>query len=121
MVVVALALALAACAKGPAAPSDSGVQGQALLGPQCPVETVESPCPDKPIEADIKILQNGDEVTTVHSGSDGSFSVALAPGDYVLLGVTGGDSHYPSAKPVNVTVRAHDLPQANVMFDTGIR
>lgn len=106
---------IVACAKGPAASTDSGIRGRALLGPTCPVEHAESPCPDRPFAAEIEVLQGGDLVTTVTSGQDGRFSVSLPPGDYVLQGGP------PTAKPVAVTVHAHEFSQVDVLFDSGIR
>ncbi len=114
-------VALGACARRPAAPSDSGVEGVVLLGPTCPVEQLGSPCPDRPMAAEIKVTQNGEVVTSVRSGPGGRFKVALAPGDYVLVPVGPNPNGLPFARPAPVIVRAHAFTDVKVMFDSGIR
>ncbi|MEX0817649.1 MAG: hypothetical protein WD027_09390 [Gaiellales bacterium] len=105
-----------------AGPADSGVRGVVLLGPSCPVVQENVPCPDQPFEATIRVLDPGssDVVATTSSGKDGRFVVRLAPGRYVLEGVSPGEA-FPFAKPVDVTVRPHAFTSATVAFDTGIR
>jgi hypothetical protein len=106
----------------PAAPVDSGIRGFVVLGPSCPVVQVNEPCPDEPFEAKIHVLDPGssDVVATASSDKDGRFVVRLAPGRYVLEGVSPGEA-FPFAKPVDVTVRPHAFTNATVAFDTGIR
>ncbi len=129
-VAVAVALvALGGCAKagsnvgGTSRPTDSGVRGMVVLGPQCPLVMANSPCPDKPYQAEVQVLgAKGDVVATVTSGTDGTFEVALEPGHYLLQGVSpSSDVPFPAPKPVDVTVRPHAFAQATVVFDTGIR
>jgi hypothetical protein len=103
-------------------PVDSGVRGIVLLGPSCPVEQANEPCPEKPYEADIRVVDadSGEVVATTSSGKDGRFVVRLAPGRYVLEGVSPGEA-FPFAKPVDITVRPDTFTSATVAFDTGIR
>lgn len=105
-----------------AEPVDSGVRGVVLLGPSCPVVQENVPCPDEPFEATIRVLDPGSSevVATTSSGKDGRFVARLAPGRYVLEGVSSGEA-LPFAKPVDVTVRPHAFTGATVAFDTGIR
>jgi hypothetical protein len=105
-----------------AEPVDSGVRGVVILGPSCPVVQEDLLCPDQPFEAKIRVLDPGssDVVATTSSGKDGRFVVRLAPGRYVLEGVSPGEA-FPFAKPVDVTVRPHAFTTATVAFDTGIR
>ncbi len=117
---VLLSLA-AACAKGPAASSDSGIEGIVLLGPMCPVEMQDSPCPDKPLSAEIEVMRGGDLVTTMTSGEDGRFSVAVPPGEYVLKPVSPNPNGLPVGRPLSVAVKAHEFTDVTVMFDSGIR
>src|SRR5262250_2554940 len=70
--------------------SESGIEGQVSIGPMCPVERPDRPCPDKPFEASIEI-QNQDaqgDHLTVRSGKDGRFRVKLAPGKYKLTPIS---------------------------------
>jgi hypothetical protein len=123
-----VAVALAGCSKqgtgsGGSSGGDSGITGLVTLGPLCPVERVESPCPDKPIAARIQVKDAaGEVVATVSSGDDGRFTVSLAPGRYVLQGLapTPG-SPFPIGSTVTATVRPHRFTDVTVSFDTGIR
>ncbi len=121
--VVALTL-LAACAErdvGGGGESRSGVRGMVVLGPTCPVESKESPCPDTPYRADVDILdQNGNVIATVQSGGDGTFEIELDPGRYTLQGRS-VEGRLPTAKPVDVVVPEKGFVDVTVAFDTGIR
>jgi hypothetical protein len=119
-----LALTLAACGTdAPATDGESGIEGIALLGPQCPVERADSPCPDQPYpDAEIEIRDpNGDVVDTVTTDADGRFRVALEPGAYVLQGAADPSRQFPFSKPVDVTVTQGEFVEVVVPFDTGIR
>lgn len=122
--IVALLL-LGACAKGggtgAGSTGDSGVRGQVVLGPSCPVELVDSPCPPRPLSTDIRVTRSGEEVTTVRSGSDGTFTVALPPGDYLLQPTGFEQGNYPFAKPLSVTVKPGEFTTVTLTVDTGIR
>jgi hypothetical protein len=130
--ILVLVLALAACARqgsnavgdpGSPHPSpDSGVRGRVLAGPQCPVMKADSPCPDKPLEAEIEVqAPNGDVVARVKSGSDGTFEVTVQPGQYVLVPQPPSEMGFPYGKPVHVVVGPHRFTRVTVSFDTGIR
>lgn len=100
--------------------ADQGVEGIALLGPQCPVQSEANPCPDLPYAASIVILDEDDDpVTHVDAGSDGRFRVGLRPGRYTLVPVSG--QPFPTASPQAVDVPAGEWPSVTVQFDTGIR
>jgi hypothetical protein len=117
-------VALVACAKAGAGGTarDSGIDGKVVLGPQCPVVSLESPCPDKPFEADVKVVnRSGDVVATAHSGKDGRFSVRVGPGRYTLKPVSPNQNGFPIGKEVSVSVRPHHFTGVTVTFDTGIR
>jgi len=87
----------------------------------CPVVRAGSPCPDKPISTELQVTRDGRVVATVRSGEDGRFSVALAPGDYVLVPAQASPGGLPFARPVPVTVRPHVFTLVKVLFDSGIR
>ena len=98
----------------------SGIQGTVLLGPTCPVETIEHPCPDKPIVADVVVSStDGKKVAGVRSGDDGRFSVAVPPGDYVITVLDLDGMQF--AKPLSVTVRDGRFVEVTVSVDSGIR
>ena len=91
-----------------------------LLGPQCPVVTEESPCPDKAVSAEVVAMRLEDrEVFTARSGSDGRFRLALGPGAYEVQALVTAGAMF--AKPVNVTVSPGEFVHVDVLLDTGIR
>lgn len=118
-----LLLFLVACAgRGPSSSGDSGIRGTVLLGPTCPVETLESPCPDRPLaDAEIRVLRGGDVVATARSDGEGRFAVALDPGRYEVQAVVEEGGPGMSAKPVDVLVTNGVFSDVNVPVDSGIR
>jgi hypothetical protein len=112
-------LLLVSCARAGGA-VDSGIEGRVLLGPQCPVVTEESPCPDKPVSAEVVAMRLDDrKVFTVQSGSDGRFRLALGPGTYEVQALVTAGAMF--AKPVNVIVPPGEFVHVDVPLDTGIR
>jgi hypothetical protein len=117
----AVALALAACGV-PAAQPGTGIQGIVEVGPTCPVERINSPCPPHPLAATVVVRDgHGAEVTRFRSGADGRFKVDLTPGSYTLLGLTIGSSFLPRPIPTSVTVMQGAYTSVNVEYDSGIR
>ena len=103
---------------GPDAPQ--GIDGMVLIGPQCPVQSLDDPCPDLPYEATIEVrVLDGGSVTRVRSGSDGIFRVGLRPGLYTLQPEAGDP--FPIAQAQDVEVRANEYSEVTIRFDTGIR
>jgi hypothetical protein len=114
-------------ASGPAAtvsPSGIGVTGTAHAGPTCPVAQPGDPaCADRPVSGAVLVVTTvaGAEVARATSAADGTFSVALAPGDYVLVpqpvtGILG------TARSIPFHVADGNPPPAlDVSYDTGIR
>ena len=97
-----------------------GIEGIVLLGPQCPVQTLEDPCPDLPYEAWIDVRSAaGESVTRIRSGEDGRFRIGLRPGQYVLDPESGDP--FPVAGEQDVEVGAGAYVEVVVSFDTGIR
>jgi hypothetical protein len=122
-VISILLLFLVGCAgRGPSSADDSGIRGTVLLGPTCPVETLESPCPDRPLaDVEIRVLRGSDVVATVRSDGEGRFAVALDPGRYEVQAVVEEGGPGMSAKPVDVVVTSGVFNEVNVPVDSGIR
>lgn len=103
---------------GPDAPQ--GIDGLALIGPQCPVQSLENPCPDLPYQAWIKVrTEAGRFITRIQSDEDGRFRVGLRAGSYVLDPESGNP--FPVASEIEVEVEEEVFTQVTVSFDTGIR
>jgi hypothetical protein len=117
-------LLLTACASdgGDEAASSSGVRGQVLLGPTCPVVKEGSPCPDEPLGGvEVRTLADGETIAETTSGEDGRFELELPPGRYTLEAVVDPDGPGMFAKPVAVTVPAGAFVEVVVPVDSGIR
>jgi len=119
---VALLILASACGSGdllgPGAAQ--GIDGMVLVGPQCPVQSLDDPCPDLPYASsiDVRVLGGG-LVTSVRSGTDGVFRVGLRPGFYTLEPESGDP--FPIAQSQDVEVRVDEYAEVTISFDTGIR
>jgi hypothetical protein len=121
---VVLVLFLSACAAsstGGTETGTAGIQGKVLLGPMCPVMRAGSPCPDRPIEADIVVTSpDGKTVATGHSDGDGTYRIPLPPGTYTVTAER-TDGQLGAGKPVTVDVTAGTFVRLNLSVDSGIR
>ena len=122
------AFAFAACSIGtdddpaptPVGAGDSGIRGIVLIDPICPVERPESPCPDRPFEATIQLLdERGKLVSEAYSGTDGRFEIVVAPGTYTLHPVS--DTAPPSDPDQTVAVEQRAFTNVTISYDSGIR
>jgi hypothetical protein len=121
-------LLLSMVASGGATPPDgagsgggSGIRGVVVSGPQCPVESAQSPCPDAPLpKTEVQVKRSGNVVATATSDETGAFQITLPPGTYSVEAVAdmGGIGY---ARPVDVTVTDGVFAQVSVVVDTGIR
>ena len=117
---VLVVVAVASCGGNGSGDGTSGIRGQALAGPQCPVEVQGSPCPPVPYEGTVvaTVVESGTEYT-VNTDADGRFELPLKPGTYEVAILS--DSSPPFAKPQSVTVEPGTFAEITVAVDTGIR
>ena len=115
------ALLLRACGGGGGAEPGTGVEGIVSVGPQCPVETPDSPCPDLPFVGDVQATASDGTVTTVTTDAQGRFTMDLVPGSYTLVAVTGGGGGPPTPIPQTVVVEQGSYAQITLEVDTGVR
>ena len=115
------AFMLGACGGGGGAEPGSGVEGIVILGPQCPVETLDSPCPDLPFVGDVRATASDGTVTTAKTDDHGGFTMDLVPGSYTLVAVTEGNGGPPTPIPLAVTVEQGSYTQVTLEVDSGIR
>lgn len=100
----------------------SGVHGVVMIGPSCPVVRVppDPNCGDKPYAATFFIdTAAGARVATVASGADGSFSIRLRPGAYVIR--LQSSAMLPRMEPQAFTVTAHARTRLRLSLDSGMR
>lgn len=99
---------------------DTGIEGMVTIGPTCPVERIDSPCPDRPYEATIAVLDGaGRPIAEARSGANGRFRVLVPPGTYTLRPRQSGT--LPHAADVTAAVAADHMTEVQVVFDSGIR
>ncbi|HUQ64406.1 MAG TPA: hypothetical protein VM121_11685 [Acidimicrobiales bacterium] len=103
----------------------SGVEGQVLFSPVCPVEHYppDPACAPRPGPADIRLLRSGRVVATARAGSDGRFRIVVPPGRYEV-GASPGPIGIPTpctANPSPVRVVPFAFAQVDVHCDTGIQ
>ncbi len=121
LLLLAIALIAATCNNG-STKVDSGIEGSVTIGPMCPVERPDSPCPDQPYAATIVINDSsGHEVARAQSGDDGRFRVALAPGSFTLVPRSPDGAGLPYASEQQVEVREGAYTPVTIAFDSGIR
>ncbi|MBO0798055.1 MAG: cupredoxin domain-containing protein [Blastocatellia bacterium] len=108
----------------PSETSDSGIEGEVSIGPMCPVERLDRPCPDKPFEASIEIQNQDNQGSqlTIRSGKDGRFRIKLTPGKYKLTPTAPNHDAPPHAPPPqSVTVESGKYTHVAIRYDSGIR
>ena len=118
-----IVLSLLACGElESSTPADSGITGQALVGPVCPVVIEEKDCSDQPYQATITVNSlEGREIVRFQTDEDGIFSVPLPPGEYILHPETPPDKPLPFAEEQRFTVLPGEYSRLTVLFDSGIR
>jgi len=122
--VAALAILSLACSSNRTTTLTSGIQGQVLLGPQCPVVREGSPCPDRPYQATIVVwnASRTEKSTTFVTDEQGRFRISLPPGDYYIdPQPASGGRPLPRAVPQTVTVSLDEFVDLTIHYDSGIR
>ncbi len=121
----AFAVLLAACyTVTEVVPLTSGIEGQVLLGPMCPVVREGTPCPDQPFQATVVIwdANRTKMLGRFISDDQGHFRVPFPPGDYLLEPEPPDpDKPFPTASPIEVNVTADAWTNVTIQYDTGIR
>lgn len=125
MAATVLLLAAACGGRTGEAPPRSGVTGLVHLGPQCPVELADQPCPDRPAAGVTVIVSEqlageahaaGRPVGQAVTDDEGRFEIAVEAGDYVVTAEAGMWCELMDAR-----VDASGYVEVDVPCDTGIR
>ena len=115
-----LILVLATCSIYSPTPKGSGIEGQVLIGPMCPVVQQGQECPDQPYQATLTVNSpNGVQIAQFQTDEQGRFKVSLAPGEYILHPESPNALPYASDRPF--TVASGQYTQIAVHYDSGIR
>ncbi len=103
----------------------SGVTGHVTLGPTCPVESAGSPCEDQP-PANVVVTVSealpgeaygaGPAVARGTTNAEGSFRIAVPPGEYMVTAHAG-----MSCELMDARVLEDRFVTVTVTCDTGIR
>ena len=106
----------------PPSSGESGIEGTVTIGPTCPVQRIDSPCPDRPYEATVSVLDAAGSgvLTSVRSGSDGRFRVLLPAGRYLVRSES-ETAFSPREFEEIVEVENGRFTQVQIVFDSGIR
>jgi hypothetical protein len=111
---------LATCSIYSPTPRGSGIEGQVLLGPICPVVQVGQECPDQPYQATLTVFSpNGLQIVQIQSDAQGRFQVSLVPGEYILHPES--PNGLPFAGDQTFMVETGRYTQITVHYDSGIR
>jgi hypothetical protein len=100
----------------------TGIRGVTVLNSGCPVDRGDPPCTARPVAATLTVLDpRGKALTTVASGTDGHFTVALSPGSYLLRPARIGTTPARHPTSVRVTVHPGRYVTVTVRLDAGRR
>ena len=115
-----LILVLATCSIYSPTPRGSGLEGQVLLGPMCPVIEQGQECPDQPYQATLTVKSlDGLQIAQIQTDAQGRFRVSLVPGEYILHPES--PNGIPFAGDQSFIVETGRYTQITVHYDSGIR
>jgi len=122
LVALCTSVLVACAAKTGTGNGSSGIRGTVTIGPTCPVERADSPCPPTPYAAKITVSKAGDVVATATTAADGRFQISLEPGTYTIDAVPVNADGIARMQPMRpVTVTAGAFTGVTISFDSGIR
>jgi hypothetical protein len=114
-----LILVLATCSIYNPTPRGSGVEGQVLIGPMCPVVQGDE-CPDGPYPATLTVVNpSGIQIAQVRADDEGHFRIPLVPGEYILHPES--PDGVASAGDQAFVVETGRYTQLTITYDSGIR
>ena len=115
-----LILVLATCSIYSPTPRGSGLEGQVLLGPMCPVAQSGQECPDQSYQATLTIKSlDALQIAQFQTDAQGRFRISLVPGQYILHPES--PNGLPFASDQSFIVETGRYTQISVHYDSGIR
>jgi len=106
-------------------PFESGVKGQVLIGPTCPVQQdpPNSNCADRGYATKIQVFSvvssQSSPFAVVETDKEGNYIVMLPPGLYNVQAL--GDRPFPVCESEPVTVESDVMHNLDLLCDSGIR
>jgi hypothetical protein len=102
------------------APRESGIAGQVLIGPMCPVAQQGQDCPDQPYPATLTVYSSsGGMIVQFQADGEGHFRIPLGPGQYILHPES--PNGIPFATDQAIVIEAGQYTSVVVNYDSGIR
>ena len=112
---------ITACSGSSSTTPDSGVEGQVIIGPVCPVIQPGEDCLDRPYQATLTVNDpNGKKIVQIEADKNGQFKIPLEPGNYILVPESKG-LMVPFASQQPFTVEEGKYTQLTIAYDSGIR
>ncbi len=124
LTLIVAGLILGACSTLPG--TTGSLEGKVTIGPVTPVEKAGATPALLPPEAytsrGIEILKGNDDKVfkTVNFNADGTYSVTLPAGNYIVRQIT-GEMYMADGLPTSVTITAGEVTTLDINIDTGIR
>lgn len=102
------------------------IKGKVSIGPICPVEKEDEPCPVPPevyTSREIVVYQSDGKTEAARSAisADGTYSFKLEPGSYILDTARKGIGYTSKDLPYAFTVADGETKEFSFSIDTGIR
>jgi len=99
------------------------IMGSVVIGPTCPVENAERPCPAPDYSGLVLVLTPVNQGTPIQVGitCDGFFTASVPAGAYSITLVPCGEVGCSRVFPVTIAVEAGTETTENFRIDTGIR
>jgi len=111
---------LSACTQSQSSTVESGVEGRVTIGPMCPVVRLDLPCPDKPYQATLTVLNPaGKKIAQIQTDIDGLYQLTLLPGEYTMQPES--PNVIPHAQAQSFTVLEGRYTMLDIVYDSGIR
>ncbi len=96
------------------------MEGHVTIGPTCPVENISDPCPDKPYQATLTVLNpQGKKVIQFKTDANGFYRADLEPGSYIMHPESPNVMPHAAEQPF--TVQADQFTTLDISYDSGIR
>jgi hypothetical protein len=109
----------------PSPVTQSGIRGEATLGPRCPVmrDPPDPACADAPYAGTLVAASTngGDVIKEFVTNADGTFNVSVSPGDYEIRSPQNGSMLPRCMSQETIHVTAASYAETKVFCDTGIR